>query len=76
MLKLHTELVQADRPYKQPGLLSLCTLDAVIGKTHVALNSLFGNCDEDPDLTLVVENANELLPALIDLISLYQKFVG
>lgn len=76
MLKLHTELVQVNTPSKLPGLLNLCTLDAVIGKTHVALNSLFGNCDEDPDLTLVVENANELLPVLIDLISLYQKFAG
>ena len=74
MTKLHTELIQVDNPSKLPGLLSLCTLDAVIGKTHVALNSLFGNCDEDPDLTLIVENANELLPVLIDLISLYQKF--
>ena len=66
-----------DSPYQLPGLLSLCTLYAVIGKTHVALNnSLFGNTDEDPDLTLVVEYASELLVVLVDLISLYQKFAG
>lgn len=60
-----------------PSLLSLCVLDAVIGKTHVALNnSLFGNTDEDPDFTLIVEYGSELLPVLLDLISLYQKFAG
>lgn len=49
----------------------------MIGKTHVALNnSLFGNSDEDPDLTLIVEYASELLVVLVDLISLYQKFAG
>ena len=63
-------------PYQLPGLLSLCVLDAVLGKTHVALNSLFGNSDDDPDLTLIVENANILLPVLMELIPLYQKFSG
>ena len=63
-------------PYQLPGLLSLCVLDAVLGKTHVALNSLFGNSDDDPDLTLIVENANILLPVLMGLIPLYQKFAG
>jgi len=63
-------------PYQLPGLLSLCVLDAVLGKTHVALNSLFGNSDDDPDLTLIVENANILLPVLMELIPLYQKFAG
>lgn len=63
-------------PYQLPGLLSLCVLDAVLGKTHVALNSLFGNSDDDPDLTLIVENANILLPVLMELITLYQKFAG
>lgn len=75
--KLHTNLSSEDGPCQLPGLLSLCTLDAVIGKTHVALNnSLFGNSDEDPDLTLIVEYASELLVVLVDLISLYQKFAG
>ena len=75
--KLHTNLISEDSPCQLPGLLSLCTLDAVIGKTHVALNnSLFGNTDEDPDLTLIVEYASELLFVLVDLISLYQKFAG
>ena len=63
-------------PYQLPGLLSLCVLDAVLGKTHVALNSLFGNSDDDPDLTLIVQNANILLPVLMELIPLYQKFAG
>lgn len=63
-------------PYQLPGLLSLCVVDAVLGKTHVALNSLFGNSDDDPDLTLIVENANILLPVLMELIPLYQKFAG
>lgn len=63
-------------PYQLPGLLSLCVLDAVLGKTHVVLNSLFGNSDDDPDLTLIVENANILLPVLMELIPLYQKFAG
>ena len=63
-------------PYELPGLLSLCVLDAVLGKTHVALNSLFGNSDDDPDLTLIVENVNILLPVLMELIPLYQKFAG
>lgn len=63
-------------PYQLPGLLSLCVLDAVLGKTHVALNSLFGNSDDDPDLTLIVENANILLPVLMELIPLFQKFAG
>ena len=63
-------------PYQLPGLLSLCVLDAVLGKTHVALNSLFGNSDDDPDLTLIVENASILLPVLMELIPLYQKFAG
>ena len=63
-------------PYQLPGLLSLCVLHAVLGKTHVALNSLFGNSDDDPDLTLIVENANILLPVLMELIPLYQKFAG
>ena len=63
-------------PYQLPGLLSLCVLDTVLGKTHVALNSLFGNSDDDPDLTLIVENANILLPVLMELIPLYQKFAG
>ena len=76
MTNLHTKLVKEESPSQLPGLLSLCTLDAVIGKTHMALNSLFGNSDEDPDLTLIVENANELLPVLMDLIPLYQKFAG
>ena len=62
--------------YQLPGLLSLCVLDAVLGKTHVALNSLFGNSDDDPDLTLIVENANILLPVLMELIPLYQNFAG
>lgn len=76
MTKLHTDLADEENISQLPGLLSLCTLDAVIGKAHVALNSLFGNSDEDPDLTLIVENANELLPVLVDLIPLYQKFSG
>ena len=62
--------------YQLPGLLSLCVLDAVLGKTHLALNSLFGNSDDDPDLTLIVENANILLPVLMELIPLFQKFAG
>lgn len=74
---LHSKLLKEGSPSQLPGLLSLCALDAVISKTHVALNnSLFGNTDEDPELTLIVEYANELLPVLMDLISLYQKFAG
>lgn len=76
MTKLQTELFDEDNPSQLPGLLSLCALDAVIGKTHVALNSLFGNSDEDPDLNMIVENASELLPVLVELIPLYQKFAG
>ena len=74
--ELHNALIKEDSPSQLPGLLSLCTLDAVIGKTHVALNSLFGNSDDDPDLTLIVENTSVLLPVLVDLIPLYQKFAG
>ncbi|XP_074621519.1 E3 ubiquitin-protein ligase UBR4-like isoform X3 [Acropora palmata] len=75
--KLHGEFINKESPSMLPSLLSLCVLDAVIGKTHVALNnSLFGNTDEDPDFTLIVEYGSELLPVLLDLISLYQKFAG
>ena len=42
----------------------------------MALNSLFGNSDDDPDLTLIVENVSVLLPVLMELIPLYQKFAG
>ncbi|XP_068695175.1 E3 ubiquitin-protein ligase UBR4-like isoform X2 [Montipora foliosa] len=73
--KLQSEFIKDDIPSKLPGFLSLCVLDAVIGKTHVALNdSLCGNTHERPDLTLFAEYASELLPVLLDLISLYQRF--
>lgn len=76
MLKFYIEFVQVDRFYKLLGLLSFCIFDVVIGKIYVVLNFFFGNCDEDFDLIFVVENVNELLFVFIDLILLYQKFVG
>ena len=52
----------------------MCVLDVILAKAHLTLDSLFGNTDEDPDLTQIVQTARDLVPTVLGLIPVYQKF--
>ena len=74
MSKLYDMDKDVREPNQLPSVLDLCTLDVIIAKVHLAMNGLFGNSDEDPDQTQIMTVAKDLLPTIIKLIPLYQKF--
>lgn len=57
-----------------PSVFCVTVLDAIVSKTHIALSKLFGNTEEDPDLTYIMQTAKDLVPKIIKLIPVYQKF--
>lgn len=57
-----------------PSIFCITVLDAIVAKTHLALSNLFGNTDEDPDLTEIMQVAKDLVPTIIKLVPIYQKY--
>lgn len=74
MSSLYDLNMEIKEPDQLPSVLELCTLDVIIAKAHLAMNKLFGNTDEDPDQTHILSVAMDFLPAVMNLIPLYQKF--
>lgn len=58
-----------------PSLFCITLLDVIVAKTHLALSKLFGNTEEDPDLTQIMQVAKDLVPTIIKLVPIYQKYV-
>ena len=57
-----------------PSIFCMMILDCIVSKTHIALTKLFGNTDEDPDLTNIMQTGKELILSIINLIPIYQRF--
>ena len=72
--KLYDGLCDSESATRLPSMLSVCVLDVILAKAHLTLDSLFGNTDEDPDLTQIVQTARDLVPTVLGLIPVYQKF--
>jgi hypothetical protein len=57
-----------------PSIFCVTLLDVIVAKSHLALSKLFGNTDEDPDLTQIMQVAKDLVPVIISLVPVYQRF--
>ena len=69
--KLYDGLSEREDVSGLPSMLSVCVLDVVLARAHVTLNSLFANMD----FSRLIQTGRDLMPNVLGLISLYQKFV-
>jgi len=74
LFKLHTTTEDVNSVTQLPSIFLVTLLDALVSKTHIALSKLFGNTEEDNDLTYIMQTAKDLVPKIINFIPLYQKY--